>query len=113
MEMAEHFDIDSLEMLKEIMEDEFNDLIRIYLEDSDKRLPELREAEMKLDATALRELAHSFKGASSNISALPLAELCLTVETAARDNNLSIVPEALDKIESEYQQVNQLLQAML
>lgn len=113
MEMAQHFDIDSLEMLKEIMEDEFDDLIRIYLEDSDKRLPELREAETQLNAVALRELAHSFKGASSNISALPLAELCLVVETAARDNNLAVVPEAINNIDSEYQKVRQHLAEML
>lgn len=113
MEMAQHFDLDSLEMLKEIMEDEFDDLIRIYLEDSDKRLPELRDAETKLDAGVLRELAHSFKGASSNISALPLAELCLIVETAARDNDLSAVPATLDKIDAEYCEVRRLLKAML
>lgn len=113
MAQEEHFDQDSLEMLKEVMDDEFGDLILVYIKDSDDRLPLIHDALAAADATRLRELAHSFKGASSNISAAPLAELCFRLESAARDGQLADADALVAAIESEYRQVAALLKDML
>lgn len=113
MSLAEHFDLDSLEMLREVMDDEFSDLIRIYIDDSRQRLPLLSQALQRQDAKELRELAHSFKGASSNISANVLAQLCYQLETAGREEQLSGADALIAAIDAEYHIVETLLQGML
>lgn len=110
MEWSEHFDIEAFEMLKEVMEDEFSDLLIIYIDDSEARFPKLRSALATGDASTLRELAHSFKGASSNISAVHLSELCYTLERAARDNDLQGLADVINRIEREFVLVKQFLQ---
>lgn len=111
--MADHFDLESFEMLKDVMEDEFDELLTVYVKDSDQRLPILQQALCDGDATQLRELAHSFKGSSSNISAAPLAELCRQVEQSARDEQLNGLDTVLSQIDTEYAQVRALIQTLL
>ncbi|MFC3681483.1 Hpt domain-containing protein [Bacterioplanoides pacificum] len=110
---ADHFDLESFEMLKDVMEDEFDDLIQVYIEDSDRRLPQLQQALTAADAAELRELAHSFKGASSNISAVTLTELCRQLEQAGRDEQLDGLEQTLDQIVGEYRWVKNFLQSQL
>ena len=109
MEWSEHFDSDAFDMLKEVMEEEFTDLLCVYIEDADERLPQIRSALNQGDAATLRELAHSFKGASGNIAASSLSELCFTLETAAKNNQLSDMDGVVSAIETEYAVVKQLL----
>lgn len=113
MSLAEHFDPESLDMLREVMDDEFSDLMQVYIDDSRQRLPLLAQALQQQDAQQLRELAHSFKGASSNISANVLAQLCYQLETAAREDKLAGAGSLIAQIEAEYYAVETLLQDML
>ena len=112
-EVASHFDQESLLILQEVMDDEFPDLVNVYIRDSDERLPLLRQAVDRQDPTTVRELAHSFQGASSNVSAQVLASLCYELEKAGRDQALGSAFDQLNAIEYEYQQVRMLLQAMV
>ncbi|ASP40585.1 histidine kinase [Bacterioplanes sanyensis] len=112
-QLAAHFDQEALSMLQEVMDDEFPELVDVYLRDSDQRLPLLHQAIAAESADDIRELAHSFKGASSNVSAHVLAELCFGLEKAGRDNELANVQEQLSDIEREYHQVKSLLQGMI
>ncbi|WP_430459785.1 Hpt domain-containing protein [Thalassolituus sp. LLYu03] len=111
--LTDHFDIDAMDMLREVMEDEFPELIQVYLEDSDARLPQLHTAVNDGNAVVVRELAHSFKGASSNISAAPLAKLCYALEMAGKNSDLAQAPELVGQIEQEYSQVRRLLTEMI
>ena len=111
--LTDHFDTDAMDMLKEVMEDEFSELMQVYLDDSDTRLPQLFDAVRNADATTVRELAHSFKGASSNISAAPLAALCLELEMAGKSGDLSSADAILGRIEIEYSQVKRLLSDLI
>lgn len=113
MSLAEHFDLESLDMLREVMDDEFSDLMQVYIEDSRQRLPLLTQALQQQDAKQLRELAHSFKGASSNISANVLAKLCYQLEMAGREELLAGADALIAAIEAEYLEVETLLQGML
>jgi len=110
--LDDHFDTESLEMLREVMEDEFSDLIQVYIQDSIARMPAIHQACQQKDAQTLRELAHSFKGASSNISAAPLAKLCYELEMAGRENQLDNADSLIVAIEQEYAQVERLLKSM-
>lgn len=113
MDKSTHFDVEALTMLEEIMEDEFPELIRVYIADSDPRLDALQQALADENPGELRELAHSLKGSSANISALPLADLCFQIEDKARQGILTDVDELIIKIRTEYQSVREILNSLV
>lgn len=113
MDRASHFDTEALTMLEEIMEDEFPELIQVFIDDSEPRISALLRAYEKQDCTSLREIAHSFKGASGNLSALPLADLCFKIEEKARDTNLEGIEPLISAIDIEYQIVKTVLLSLI
>ena len=113
MDKTSHFDIEALLMLEEIMEDEFAELIQVYIADSDPRIAALQQALEQKDSTALREISHSFKGASGNISALPLADLCFKLEEKACVETLDGISSLITGIDSEYQNVRSILLSLI
>ncbi len=106
-------DLESLNMLKDIMEEEFQPLIELYIRDSDRRFPEMRKALSEGDCESLRMTVHSLKGASSNVCAVDFAEQAYTVEKMAIDGALDQLPGAIDALEQSYQQVRQQLSALV
>lgn len=110
MDFSSHFDAAAFEMLRDVMDDDFSDLLAVYIQDSDDRMPRMQSALSSQNPAALGELAHSFKGASSNIGAFLLADLCLTLETATQSDQLKDLDKIVTDIEQEYQQVKALLQ---
>ncbi len=113
MSLADHFDTDALVMLRDIMDDEFEGLISMYLDDSGQRLHQIREALQQGEARKLQELSHSFKGASSNVSALPLAALLQQLEDAGREGCLDGAEVLLQRVEQEFHLVTALLREQL
>jgi HPt (histidine-containing phosphotransfer) domain-containing protein len=67
-------------------------VINAWLKDMPARVGELRDANAAADADALGRAAHSFKSASANVGAEPLAALCKELELACKqgayDENL-------------------------
>ena len=106
-------DLESLNMLKDIMEEEFQPLIELYIRDSDRRFPEMRRALSEGDCESLRMTVHSLKGASSNVCAADFAEQAYTVEKMAIDGALDQLPGAIDALEQSYQQVRQQLNTLV
>ncbi|MBC7213115.1 MAG: Hpt domain-containing protein, partial [Pseudomonas sp.] len=80
-----HIDQRVLSDLREVMEDGYLQLLETFLEDSERRLSQLHEAK---DAEELGLAAHSFKGSSSNMGAVGLAELCRELEERVRQQPL-------------------------
>lgn len=106
-------DMTMLEDLKLIMEDEFPTLVTTYISDSRKRLERLRQAVSERDNNTVRSEAHSFKGSSSNISALGLADLCLQLEQCGSSGQLATASALLESIESEYMRVESQLKSLV
>lgn len=109
----DHVDVDALEELKEVMEDEFPNLIHTYLEDSVVRLDSLKDAVGKLDTEMVRKEAHSFKGSSGNIGAPLLADLCRRLEDMGKGGDVNDAKPLLDEIVVEYQEVKTIMETML
>lgn len=105
-------DHDQMSELKEIMEDDFQDLIDTYMHDAEVKLSGIQQALETGDSQKVGELAHSLKGASANICAEPLSELCATLERQGKSNDLQSSPQLLQSIESEYQSVKTALTAL-
>lgn len=103
-----HLDPDVLSALREVMEDDFSTLVDTFLTDSEERLQQLAVA---VDATRILETAHSFKGSSSNMGAVRLAELCHDLEQQAKEQNLSGIKTLIAEITREFAVVRPLYEA--
>ena len=95
------------------MEDEFPILIETYIEDCDQRIEGLSHAIASQNSTEGRELAHAFKGSSSNLGAPHLADIWFVMETMGRDGNLTDASETLNAIKTEYQIVKNYFSSLL
>jgi histidine phosphotransfer protein HptB len=109
----DHLDYDTLNTLKQVMEDDFQLLIDTFRQDSLDRLTKLRELTQGTDADLIRRAAHSFKGSSSNIGALELSALCAALEKKALAGNLHGLAEDLQCIEQEFLRVQRLLESFV
>jgi len=100
-----HLDRDVLSTLKEVMEEGYLELLDTFLNDSEARLRVLHEAR---DAEKLSATAHSFKGSSSNMGAIRLAELCGELEQRAKQPSLGGIEKLVNEIDSEFAHVRTL-----
>lgn len=105
-----HLDKAIVATLREVMGQDYDLLIETYINDSNNRLQSLAEGIANHDGDCLRRTAHSFKGSSSNIGAMRLAEYCSVMESLALANDPLPWPGQLVKIEAEFAHVAQLLQ---
>jgi HPt (histidine-containing phosphotransfer) domain-containing protein len=117
-----HLDDNVLSTLRDVMEDEFPTLLEVFLKDSDERIDAFHQslnpadpaAPAAPDLLALGLNAHSFKGSSSNMGAVHLADLCRQLEELARSPHPVATPDLLasiQAIESEYRLVRGLYEA--
>jgi HPt (histidine-containing phosphotransfer) domain-containing protein len=104
----EHLDLDALSALREVMEDAYPQLLDTFLADSEERLQSLRKAQQ---AAQLIEVAHSFKGSSSNMGAVTLAELCGELEKHAKTLSSLEILERVAAIDVEFKIVRPLYEA--
>jgi HPt (histidine-containing phosphotransfer) domain-containing protein len=86
-----------------------HDAIATFLEQTDKRLTEMRLAATAGDGDEVARLAHSLKGSSASFSAKHVAELCVSIEEAVRDGNLGSVTSIVDRAELEFERAREAL----
>ena len=111
--MTPHIDAEQLAELKEVLEDEFSVLIDTYLTDAQFRLQLIQNGINSHDYEAVRLAAHSLKGASANLGALLLAELCEKLEHDCKVGQYSDSSYILCTIEAELHVVTIELQKSL
>lgn len=83
--------------------------IRIYLESSPAYLEALRTAIHEHDTKEMLRIAHTFKSSNSTLGAEVLAGLCREVENLARQNSTDHVKLMMNRMEDEYERVEQIL----
>ncbi|WP_049629923.1 Hpt domain-containing protein [Cellvibrio sp. pealriver] len=105
----EHLDLDTLNTLKQVMEDDFSLLVDTFIQDSSDRIASLRQLIEGADADQIRRAAHSFKGSSSNVGALQLSALCAAMEKKALAGNFNGLAADLSQIEIEFAKVEDSL----
>lgn len=97
-----HIDQAVLDMLREVMLDEFHVLLQTFILDSEERLQLIQQSFEQQDMWSLRQAAHSFKGSCSNMGAVFLASLCQQLEDAARSDETLPLLELLQQISNEF-----------
>lgn len=102
----------ALQELREIMGEEFDLLVEVFVTDSAKRLDAIEQAIEQNDAESLKTTAHGFKGSALNISAARLTALCRELEDMGRSHQLAGAADTLAAVRDEYQAVKDYLLAL-
>ena len=94
--------VDMEEFMDRVQEDTglLLELFEIFLEDFGEKREQLGEAVSTGDMEKIRSVAHSLKGASGNISAKSLREVCLRIEEKGKAED----GEGLDAIFTDLDQ---------
>lgn len=108
----EHLDMESLNTLKEVMGDEFPQLVDTFITDSDVRIVNIRESVDAGDPEAFRRAAHSLKGSASNMGALRLTEHCRRLESLGFNGKTEGSELIVEDISTAYAAVSDALKAL-
>ena len=101
-------DQDTFNTLREIMEDEFSNLLDSYFENAPTLLEELKQAARAADLEVVIRAAHTLKSSSGNLGANLLSEIAGTIEILGKEGKLQ---EAAGLIPELERAVNQTLAA--
>ncbi|MFA6093095.1 MAG: PAS domain S-box protein [Elusimicrobiota bacterium] len=93
--------------------DDFNAVLKVFIQESSKRVEELRKSVGAGDAAALAAAAHGLKGASGNVGARWVAQYCMLMEEHARSKDLSSAGPALEALAAELARVHASFQSKL
>jgi HPt (histidine-containing phosphotransfer) domain-containing protein len=83
------------------------DLFDIFDEDFMKKREQMEHYLTAGDCDMLRDIAHSLKGAASNIAADRVSAICLFLEKEAAEGRLECFPAKLKKLDEEFIQYRQ------
>lgn len=102
-------DRDTLEELRDVMEDEFSLLIDTFIQDAPGRIAELRSVHASDDIAGLEKPAHTLKGSSSNIGAPKLSSICAALVDGVRAGDPGDVDAAIADIEQAFLELKDVL----
>ncbi len=96
--------IDVPEFLDRVMEDKdlLKELLDIFTADYVQKREDLGKAVTAKDFEPIRSIAHSLKGASGNISAKPLREVCVILEKKGKEQDGEGLEELLAELDKQY-----------
>ena len=99
--------------MRDLLEEDFVDLIQVYLNDSQQRITDLRSAQQKDDNANGYEIAHALKGASANLGATQLMHLSGQLQEACRERLISEQAQLIEAVAVALQQVEQEIKQRL
>ena len=74
--------------LREMLDEDFPEVITVFLEDLPGQLQELHGALDSADADTAKRVCHTVKGSCSNLGAVQLVDCCRLVESMAHEDNM-------------------------
>ena len=116
-EVSEFLDLSYLIAIGKIRPDgakeRINKVINLYLESSAHEIDQLKKALSAEDCDALMRVAHSLKSSSANVGAVVFSELLQKIEKMGREGRCVELPELIDQMCEQYEELCQQLQAIL
>ncbi len=99
--------IDLADVLERVQDDKelLAELFDIYQDDFIIKRKALGEAIAAKDMVKIKEVAHSMKGSSGNISAKPLHAACLQLEMLAKEGKTDGMAEMLPTIDGYFEEI--------
>jgi HPt (histidine-containing phosphotransfer) domain-containing protein len=98
---------EQFEDMRDLLEEDFVDLIQVYLNDSQKRVATLRVAQQADDNANGFETAHALKGASANLGTTQLVRLSSQLQERCRERRISEQACLIEKIAVALQRAEQ------
>ncbi|MFQ5469651.1 MAG: Hpt domain-containing protein [Gammaproteobacteria bacterium] len=99
-----------LNSLREIMGDEFDDLVETFIVNTESMLDQISASIKEGDSQVVTRLAHSIKSSSANVGALRVSEQAALIEELASADKLYEISNTLQNIESEFNAVRAALE---
>lgn len=109
----EIIDHEQFEDMRELLEEDFADLIDVFIVDSHKRIAALRDAHKNNDNANGFEIAHAMKGASANLGATQLLALSSQLQELCRAQKISEQATLIEDISIALQNLEQAIQKRL
>lgn len=81
--------IEQFEDMRDLLEEDFADLVEVYFTDAQQRIIKLRQAQQEADNANGYELAHALKGASANLGTTQLMNLSSQLQELCREQRIS------------------------
>lgn len=98
---------EQFEDMRDLLEEDFVELIQVYLNDSQKRVAALRIAQQKDDNVNGFETAHALKGASANLGTTQLVRLSSQLQECCRERRISEQADLIEEIAAALQRAEQ------
>lgn len=83
--------------------DFLDELFDMYCEEFEEKYAELKRAVTQKNSDLVRELAHSMKGSSANLSLIPLQNMFYQTEVAGRKKDTAKVEKILPLLRQEFE----------
>ena len=99
--------------MRDLLEEDFVDLIQVYFTDSRQRITDLRSAQQKDDNANGYEIAHALKGASANLGATQLMHLSGQLQEACRERLIAEQAQLIEAVAVALQRVEQEIKQRL
>lgn len=96
--------LDVPEFMERVQDDKelLLELLDIFVEDFEQKRVTLGEAITNKDFEVIGSIGHSVKGASGNISAKQLREVCIVMEEKGKSQDASGLEDLLSQMDKEY-----------
>lgn len=103
--------IDMDSVLERIGGDEsfFQELLDIYIEDFLEKYIHLERAIAQSDFNNIKEIGHSLKGSSGNLSLTSLHETAYSIELSGRENDIERAKLMFDRLQEEFKKLKNFL----
>ncbi len=98
---------EQFEEMRDLLEEDFADLVQTYITDSQERIDTLRAAQSTDNNANGFEAAHALKGASANLGGTQLVTLSGQLQEACRANTISEQATLIEKLASALQHIEQ------
>ena len=104
---------EQFEDMRDLLEEDFVDLLQVYFNDCRRRITELRQAQQEEDNANGFELAHALKGASVNLGATQMTRLGSQLQELCRERLISeqapLIEDIAVALQRTEQDINQRL----
>ncbi|MBE0406460.1 Hpt domain-containing protein [Psychrobacter sp. AOP22-C1-22] len=105
---------EQFEDMRDLLEEDFVDLIQVYITDCHERITKLRIAQQENDNANGFELAHALKGASANLGTTQLVSLSSQLQERCREQRISeqapLIEDIAIALDHAEQDINQRLE---
>ncbi|MBH0006085.1 Hpt domain-containing protein [Psychrobacter sp. SWN149] len=98
---------EQFEDMRDLLEEDFVDLIQVYFKDSQQRIATLRVAQQADDNANGFETAHALKGASANLGTTQLVRLSSQLQEHCRGRRISEQADLVEEIAVALQRAEQ------